>query len=101
VIINLKRRDMIFEVIELKVTTPLDPIEGKRYIEPTKGNEIDNFYNMNLQMDDYVNPTADVALSWRSINSCTSDSKEGIEHSHHKMHELSTRRCAHITRSLS
>jgi hypothetical protein len=29
VIINLKRREMIFEVGDLKVTTPLDPTEGK------------------------------------------------------------------------
>jgi hypothetical protein len=47
-IINLKRREMIFEVGDLKVTMPLDPTEGKRYIEPTKGNEIDNLYNMTV-----------------------------------------------------
>jgi hypothetical protein len=45
-IINLKKREMIFEVGDLKVTVLLDPIEGKRYIEPTKGNKIDNLYNM-------------------------------------------------------
>jgi hypothetical protein len=32
-IINLKRREMIFEVGNLKVTAPLYPSEGKRYIE--------------------------------------------------------------------
>jgi hypothetical protein len=37
---------MIFEVGYLKVTTPLDPSEGKIYIEPTRGNDIDNLYNM-------------------------------------------------------
>jgi hypothetical protein len=46
VIINMKRRDMIFEVGDLNVTTPLDPIEGKTDIETTKRNEIDNLYNM-------------------------------------------------------
>jgi hypothetical protein len=46
VIINMKKREMIFEVGDLKVTAPLDPTKGKRYIEPTKGNEIDNLYNM-------------------------------------------------------
>jgi hypothetical protein len=69
----LKRREMIFEFGYLKFTTPLDPSEGKRYIEPTKGNDIDNLYNMTVRMDDYVNPTADGTLSWRSINSCASD----------------------------
>jgi hypothetical protein len=46
VIINIKRRDMIFEVGDLKVTTPLDLIEGNKYIDPTKRKDIDNLYNM-------------------------------------------------------
>jgi hypothetical protein len=33
-IINLKKREMIFEVEYLKFTAPLDPIERKRYIKP-------------------------------------------------------------------
>jgi hypothetical protein len=63
-IINLKRREMIFEVGDLKVIAPLDPSEGKRYIEPTRGNDIDNLYNMTAWMEDYVNLTIDGALSW-------------------------------------
>jgi hypothetical protein len=51
-------------------------------------------------MDDYVNPNVDGALSWRSISSCASDSEEGLEHWQQRMHEVSTRWCAHITRSL-
>jgi hypothetical protein len=69
VIINLKRRKMIFEVGDLKVIAPLDPMEGKRYIEPARWNKIDNLYNMTACMDDYVNPTTNGALSWRSISS--------------------------------
>jgi hypothetical protein len=46
---------MIFEVGDLKFITPLDLTEGKRYIEPTRGNQIENLYNMNAWMDDYVN----------------------------------------------
>jgi hypothetical protein len=37
---------MIFEVGYLKVTAPLDPTEGNKYIEPAKGNRIENLYNM-------------------------------------------------------
>jgi hypothetical protein len=70
---------MIFEVGKLKVTTPLEPKEGRRYIKPMKGDEIDNLYNMTGRMEDYVNPTIDDALSWISINSCTSNSKAGLE----------------------
>ena len=79
-IINLKKREMIFEVKYLKVTPPLDPTEGKRYIEPIRGNTIENLYNMSMQMDDYVNPTSDGVLSWRNIHSCAPDSEEVIEH---------------------
>jgi hypothetical protein len=73
-IINLKRREMIFELGDLKVIAPLDPTKGNRYIERARGNEIDNLYNMTARMDDYVNPTAYGALSWQSISSCASDS---------------------------
>jgi hypothetical protein len=79
-IINLKRREMIFEAENLRVIAPLDPMTGKRYIEPSRGNDINNLYNMTTQMDDYVNPTADGVLSWRSINSCALDLEEGLEH---------------------
>jgi hypothetical protein len=66
----MKRREMIFEFEDLKGTTPLDRTKGKRYIEPTRGNNIYNLYNMTTWMDDYVNPTIDGTLIWRSISSC-------------------------------
>jgi hypothetical protein len=96
----LKRREMIFEVGDLKVTAPLDPTQGNKYIEPARGNDIDNLYNMIVHMDDYVNPTTYGALSWRSIISCASDSEEGLEHWQERMHEVSPRRCACMTLSL-
>jgi hypothetical protein len=45
-IIDLKKRWMVFEVGDLKVTMSLDPTKGKRYVEPTRGKELDNIYNM-------------------------------------------------------
>jgi hypothetical protein len=77
-IINLNRREMIFDVGDLKVIAPLDPTERKRYIEPTRGNEIDNLYNMNAWMDYYVNPTTNGVLIWRSISLCVLDLEEGL-----------------------
>jgi hypothetical protein len=50
VIINLKKRQMIFGG-GLKVTTQLDPTEPRRYVEPTI-NEIDNLYNMTVRDPD-------------------------------------------------
>jgi hypothetical protein len=45
-IINLKKMEVIFEVGDLKVIAPLDLTEGKRHIEQTEGNKIDNLYNI-------------------------------------------------------
>jgi hypothetical protein len=70
---------MIFEVGDLKVTTPLDPSEGKRYKESVRENDMDYLYNLTTRMEDYVEPTKDGVLSWRSFSSCTSDSKVGLE----------------------
>jgi hypothetical protein len=64
---------MIFEVGDLKVNAPLDPSEGKRYREPTRWNDIGNLYNLIACMEDYVDPTMNGELSWRSISLCTSD----------------------------
>jgi len=75
-------------------------MEGKRYIESARQNEIENLYNMTTWMDDYVNPTIYGMLSWRSIISCELDSEEGLEHWQQRMDEVSTRQCAHMTRSL-
>ncbi len=47
-IINLKKRQMIFEGNNMRVIVPLDPSEGARYIEPVKEEycaaDIDNIY---------------------------------------------------------
>lgn len=69
-------------------------------MEPAKGKELNNLYNMTTQMDEYINPAAKGVLSWWSISSFTLDSKEALEHWKHRLHEVSTRRCAHITHTL-
>jgi len=38
-VINLKQRKMIFKKKLHRVVVPLDPIEGSRYIEPTRSQE--------------------------------------------------------------
>jgi hypothetical protein len=78
-IIDLKKRQMIFEVEDLKVTTSLDPTEERCYVEARK-KELDNIYNMIVQIDDYVNSTIEGVVIWRSISSCASDSDEGMEY---------------------
>jgi hypothetical protein len=61
---------------------------------------MDNLYNMTTQMEDYVDPTTNGVLGGRSISSCASNSKVGLENWQYRMHEVSTRRCARINRSL-
>jgi hypothetical protein len=50
-----------------------------------------------VHKEDYINPTANGMLSWRSIISCASDSDTGVEKWQQRLHELSTRRCARMT----
>ena len=74
-IINLKKRNMTFKSGEYKFIAPLDPYEGERFVEPTclDLEEINQFYKTTMHKKDYVNPTANGVLSWRSITSCAPD----------------------------
>ena len=82
-IINLKRRILSFEDDEMRVVSPLDPLEGQRYVEPMfkegKCDHLDNFYNVTALREDYINPTADGNLRWKCASSCTLDSGEALE----------------------
>jgi hypothetical protein len=74
---------MIFESWEYKVIVPLDPLEGGRYVEPVTYNiltgDVNRLYRKTMHEEDYINPSADYMLSWRSISSCASDSETGLE----------------------
>jgi len=79
-IINLKKKKMIFEDGETRVITPIDPSDGRRYIEPVKeGIDLDSIYNLTSREKDHVDPTTDGNLSWISVSSYESDSDEGLE----------------------
>jgi hypothetical protein len=60
---------------------PLDPLEGQRFVEPTflDLEEINQLYRTTVREEDYVNPTVDGVLTWRSITSCTLDSDIGLD----------------------
>jgi hypothetical protein len=45
-------------------------------------------------------PTADGVLSWKSITSYALDSDIGLENWKQRLHEVSTRRCARIDRTV-
>jgi hypothetical protein len=101
-IINLKTRKMAFESSEYRVIVPLDPSEGERFVEPTwlDLEEISHLFRKTMRNEDYVNPTIDGILNWRSITSCVTDSDTGLENWQQRLHKVSTRRCARIDRAV-
>lgn len=49
---------------------------------------------------DYVDPDADVKLSWKSSGSWDGDSEKALEDWHNRLHEVSTHFCSYVTKSL-
>jgi hypothetical protein len=79
----LKEIKVIFESGEYKVIAPLDHLEGGRYLEPTMDNilieYVNQLYRTTMCEEDYINPSVDGMLSWRSISSCASYYDTGLE----------------------
>jgi hypothetical protein len=55
---------------------------------------------LTARQQDYINPTTDGNLSWRSDIACSSDSEEALENWENQMYEVSTRRCSILTREV-
>ena len=101
VIINLKKIQMSFDDGINRITAPIDPGEGRRYVEPVKDErELDTIYNIMYNKVDYVEPDGDGNLSWENTSSWDGDSEQALEDWQNRMHEVSTRRCAYMTKSL-
>jgi hypothetical protein len=101
-IINLKKHKMTFESVEYWVIVPLDPSKGERFIETTflDLEEISQLYITTARDEDYVNPTGDGILSWKSITSCVSDSYTCLENWKQRLDNVSTRGCPRIDRTV-
>ena len=67
----------------MRVVSPIDPLEGQRYVEPVynngHGDYLDQIFNVTAMQEDYINPTIDENLSWKSASSCTYHSWEALE----------------------
>jgi hypothetical protein len=79
-VIDLKKYTMTFKENRIKVVQPLDMYVGPRYTEPMdnnmEGEDLDQLYTVIVGIrEDYINPTADGLVSWRSIQSANEDSK--------------------------
>ena len=95
-VINFKKQMMTFENQDIRVITPMDPNEGKKYIKPMKDEVVrgwDHAYNIS---EDYIHPTVDGELGWRSASSTFSDSNDALENWQNCMHEVSFKKCGLI-----
>ena len=103
-IINFKKRILTFEDARLWVVGQIDPLEEHRYVKQVnsegKYGYLDHIYNITSTMDDYVNPTADRKLSWWSLSSYTSYSREAMENWNNRLHGVSLQKCARITKTM-
>ena len=81
--INFKKRILSFKDEEMRVVSPIDPLEGQRYVKPVysegQGDYLDHIYNVTSLKDDYINPIVSGNLSWESTSSCTLDLGEALE----------------------
>jgi hypothetical protein len=100
-VIDLKKDTMTFEAEGIKVVQPLDPYVGPRYTEPTdnnmEGEDLDQLYTVTAgTRNDYINPTVDGSVSWRSIQSADEDSELAFDSWQQGLHEIFSRRCTTI-----
>ena len=62
-IINFKKRILSFEDDEMRVVSPIDPLEGQRYVELVynegQGDYLDQIYNVTSLKEDYINLVED------------------------------------------
>ena len=77
-VINFKKRVMTFENQDVRVIAPMDPQEGRWYIEPVKhevGRSWDHAYNISV---DYIHPIVDDELGRCSTSSASSDYDDAL-----------------------
>ena len=92
---------MTFEANGIKVVQPLDPYIGPIYTEPInnnmEGEDLDQLYTVTIgTRDDYINPTTDGSVSWRSIQSVDEDSELALDSWQKGSYENFSRRCATV-----
>ena len=69
---------MTFENQDVRVISPMDPQEGRRYIEPVRdeaGRVWDHADNIS---EDYIHSTVDGELGRRNAGSTSSDSNDAL-----------------------
>ena len=88
---------MTFENQDVRFIAPMDPQEGRRYIEHVKdevGRSWDHTYNI---YEYYIHPIVDGELGWNNASSASSESDDAQENWQNRLHEVSFRKCGLIT----
>ena len=99
-VINLKKRQMIFEGRDLRVILPLDPSQGERYTEPLRQKDQDDvepIYTITVQDGGYEDPPT---TGWESGNSCMTNSEDDLEIWQNRLYELHGHSSTRPTKSL-
>jgi len=82
-IINLKKRQMVFEAGYVKLIAPLDPNDEECYVEHVRVEfdveDLDHLYNITAKWEDRVDPSKDGTLKWNNIDTCSLDSHKAME----------------------
>jgi hypothetical protein len=104
-VIDLKKDTMTFEEDEIKVVEPLDLYVGPRYTETTENNmegeDLDQLYTVTTgTRKDYINPTTDGSVIWRSIQSADENSKLTFDSWQHRSYEIFSRRCTTVRETI-
>jgi hypothetical protein len=97
-VLNLKKRQMSYETDTLRMVATLYPYEADWYNEPldeeVKILIIENIYKIIGHKEDYINPTTNRYLIWRSVKYHDMDSTDAMERWKNKIYEVSMRRCS-------
>jgi hypothetical protein len=95
---------MSFEIYPLRIIASLDLNEGEKNNEPMNEDVyisiIKNIYNIMGCREYYINPTTDGELRWRIVHSYDKNSEEAMERWQNNIYEVSTKRCAQITKTM-
>jgi hypothetical protein len=100
-VIDLNKDTMTFEEDRIKLVQPLDLYVGLRYTEPMENDieeeDLDQLYTVTTgTRKDYINPTANGLVSWRSIQSTNKDSELAFDSWKQGSYEIFSIRCTTI-----
>ena len=99
-VINFKKHVMTFENQYIRVISPMDPNEGRRYIEWVKDEVVRGWDHAYKISEYYIHPNVDGEISWCSASSASYDSDDALENWQNRLHEVSLWKCGLITQSL-